>query len=120
MADAIGPDEYRCTVCESLLVDPGELRGRERSAFEFMEWMGQVFSDGKWGPSPGGACGRLKCSRAMIDKLAAAGVLERSEYKDKYGHHVIMISDRSIEHAKKHKKRTGRWMPIDGREVEEG
>jgi len=85
-----------------------ELNREERSIFAFQEWSDEVWTSGKWGPSPGGAAANLKCERSMIDKLADRGILEKSVYK-RDGHYVVMISRRSIEKAKENKDKRGKW-----------
>ncbi len=100
--------EMFCEECGDRMKPTTQMSAGERATSRFMEWMSQVADDGKWGLSPGGAAGELKCSRATIDDLVRRGVLEKSEYNAD-GHHVILISERSILKAKENKKRTGRW-----------
>jgi hypothetical protein len=85
-----------------------ELRGDEKSAFVFQAWLDEVWQEGKWGPSPGGAASKLQCDRSMIDKLAERGILEKSVYKYD-GQYVVMISSRSIAKAKENKEKRGKW-----------
>lgn len=86
---------------------------------KFMKWCREVHRRGEWGPSPGGAANKLGCSRAMVDRLVAAGVLVRNEYmhegyydpeakKMPLGKQII-ISRASIEKAKQNKETTGKW-----------
>jgi hypothetical protein len=72
------------------------------------KWLGEVAESGLSGPSPGGAAGELGCSRAMIDQLVDAGVLERTEFNGPSAK-IILISARSIEKAKRKRKETGTW-----------
>jgi hypothetical protein len=85
-----------------------ELKRNERSAFAFQAWLDQVYCDGKWGPSPGGAASDLHCDRSMIDRLVDRGILEKSAYKHD-GQLIVMISDRSIKKAKENKAKRGKW-----------
>jgi hypothetical protein len=85
-----------------------ELTRDEKSAFEFQAWLDEVWCDGKWGPSPGGAASKLHCDRSMIDKLCDRGILEKSAYKHD-GQLIVMISNRSIEKAKENKVKRGKW-----------
>ena len=85
-----------------------ELNRDERSAFSFQAWSDEVWTRGKWGPSPGGAASKLKCERSMIDKLVEREILEKSVY-DRDGHYVVMISTRSINQAKENKEKRGKW-----------
>lgn len=100
--------ELYCEVCGELMKATSKITASDLAAGRFMDWMRKVMAEGKWGPSPGGAAGMLKCGRATIDDLARRGVLERSEYNAE-GHHVIMISERSIQRAQENKRQTGRW-----------
>lgn len=104
--------EDQCPECGGELKSLRQLTRVERSMHEFQEWMWKVQDEDKWGPSPGGAAGELRCSRSMIDKLVSVGVLERSEY-NKDGHHVVMISARSIKQAQENKAKYGQWKPRD-------
>jgi len=99
-----------CPDCGEPLIASARMTSAQNSIAKFTEWLRQVHAEGKSGPSPGGAAAELKCSRANIDMLVAADVLERVEY-DEGGHRVIMISQRSIEKAKRNKKETGSWNP---------
>lgn len=101
-----------CADCHTRLIPPRRMSPRQRSMHAFNEWMARVKREDKWGPSPGGAAGELGCSRAMIDKLVSAGILERSEY-NRDGHFVVMISGRSIDLAKGNKAKYGQWKPRD-------
>ncbi|MBX3358884.1 MAG: hypothetical protein KF745_10695 [Phycisphaeraceae bacterium] len=107
-----------CSSCGESMVASGKMTQAQREAEKFSKWADDVMERGLWGPSPGGAAGELKCSRAHIDMLVAAGVLERVTY-DAGGHFMIMISQRSIEGAKQNKRQTGSWAPR-GREREQG
>ena len=80
----------------------------ESSTLAFQDWMEEVHVNGKWGPSPGGACVKLGCDRSMIDKLADRGILEKSVY-DRDGHYVVIISSRSIAQAKENKEKRKKW-----------
>lgn len=89
---------------------PDWLRRTDEEAEAFMAWCKAVKERGEWGPSPGGACQALGCSRAMVDTLVKAGVLVRNEYREKDGTiSNIRISTRSIEQAKANKRKTGKW-----------
>lgn len=101
-----------CSHCNSPLKPLNQLTKVERSIYKFQKWMWDVQDADKWGVSPGGAAGELGCSRSMIDKLVSTGVLERSEYNED-GHHVVMISARSIKQAKENKAKYGQWKPRD-------
>ena len=97
-----------CSDCGSEMKPLNRLNRTESAAFKFQEWCSKVASEGKWGPSPGGAAAKLGCDRSMIDKLADRGILEKSVY-DNDGHYVVMISDRSIKKAKENKTKRGKW-----------
>jgi len=86
----------------------GELNRDEKSAFAFQAWLDDVWMNGKWGPSPGGAASELGCERSMIDKLSDRGILDKSVYKHD-GQYIVMISTRSIKKAKENKKKRGKW-----------
>jgi hypothetical protein len=76
----------------------------------FERWCREVRERGEWGPSPGGAAQRLRCSRAMVDQLVARGVLVRNEFVEDDGTvSNIRISSRSIVKALENKDVTGRW-----------
>lgn len=102
------PDVLICPACGGEMKSLDYLTKTERSALAFQEWMDEPHRGDKWGPSPGGAASELKCDRSMIDKLADRGILEKSVY-ERDGHHVVMISDRSIKRAKENKKKRGKW-----------
>ena len=74
-----GPDNPLCPGCGNEMKSLSELTKTERSALAFQDWSEEVAAAGKWGPSPGGAVAALDCDRSMIDKLAAMGILEKSE-----------------------------------------
>jgi len=105
---ADGSNEFNCGRCGNPLTPREKLPRRLRGVFDLQKWNDQVFLRGLGGPSPGGAAADLGCHRTMIDKLSKMGVLEKSEYK-KGGHHVVYISDRSIQKALENKKKTGKW-----------
>jgi rRNA maturation endonuclease Nob1 len=102
------PDVLICPACGSEMKSLENLTKSERSALAFQEWMDGLHRADQWGPSPGGAASELRCDRSMIDKLADRGILEKSVY-DRDGHHVVIISDRSIKRAKENKKKRGKW-----------
>ena len=102
------PDNPICPECGRSLTPLRNLTRNERSRLAFMDWQDDVYKQGMWGPSPGGAVSELGCDRSMIDKLAAMGILEKNIY-DRDGHYVVLISDRSIKKAKENKKKTGKW-----------
>ena len=102
------PDNPICPECGRSLTPLRNLTRNERSRLAFMDWQDDVYKQGLWGPSPGGAVSELGCDRSMIDKLAAMGILEKNIY-DRDGHYVVLISDRSIKKAKENKKKTGKW-----------
>lgn len=112
VVDAMDLTGRQCCQCDRTLTPLNQLTKHERSIYNFQCWMWEVQDADKWGPSPGGAAGELKCSRSMIDKLVSTGVLERSEYKHD-GHYVVMISARSIKQAKENKAKYGQWKPRD-------
>jgi len=85
-----------------------DLRQDERGAFAYQSWIDEVWTSGKWGPSPGGAASKLGCDRSMIDQLAERGILAKSVY-NKDGQYVVMISRRSIDRAKENKAKRGKW-----------
>lgn|GEM_PF-6572206 len=77
---------------------------------KFMAWCKAVHDRGEWGPSPGGAAMVLGCSRAMVDRLVAAGVLVRNDYPESdVKFRNIRISRASILKAQQNKKTTGKW-----------
>lgn len=102
------PDEFWCPECGETMKSLDSLTKAEAEQARFFEWMEDVHESGKWGPSPGGACAELRCDRSMIDKLAERGILEKSVY-DRDGHHIVMISRRSIEKARENKELRGKW-----------
>jgi hypothetical protein len=106
--ESAAPGELICPACGGEMKSLDNLTKSERSALAFQEWMDAVHKANKWGPSPGGAASDLRCDRSMIDKLAERGILEKSVY-DRDGHHVVLISDRSIKRAKENKKKRGKW-----------
>jgi hypothetical protein len=97
-----------CRGCGALLVSFRSLTGGEKAIVRMRLWLRDVKGRSLGGPSPGGAAQRLRCARSMVDALVDRGVLERSEYKAD-GHHVVMISSRSIEAAVATKRKTGKW-----------
>jgi hypothetical protein len=99
---------WTCPRCRGPMKRKSELNRDERSAFAFQAWLDEVWTSGKWGPSPGGAASKLQCDRSMIDKLSDRGILEKSVY-NKDGQYVVMISTRSIEKAKENKEKRGKW-----------
>src|SRR4051812_18321986 len=102
------PGILACPRCREQMKRKSELNRDERAAFDFHVWMDEVWTAGKWGPSPGGAASKLHCDRSMIDKLADRGILEKSVYKHD-GQYVVMISSRSIAKAKENKEKRGKW-----------
>jgi hypothetical protein len=102
------PDNPICPGCGCEMKSLRNLSNSERSLLAFQDWMDDVRKNGLWGPSPGGAVSELHCDRTMIDKLAERGILEKSVY-NRDGHHVVMISDRSIKKAKENKQKRGKW-----------
>jgi rRNA maturation endonuclease Nob1 len=110
MRQAADADALECPDCGERMVASARMNQTQRDAAAFSAWMAKVIDEGKWGQSPGGAAAELKCSRANIDMLVAAGVLERSDY-DMMGGKIIIISQRSVEKAKRNKKETGSWNP---------
>jgi predicted RNA-binding Zn-ribbon protein involved in translation (DUF1610 family) len=99
---------WLCPRCGGKMKQRSELKRNEKSAFAFQAWLDEVWCDGKWGPSPGGAATDLRCDRSMIDKLCDRGILEKSSYKHD-GQLIVMISTRSIEKAKENKAKRGKW-----------
>lgn len=112
--------DRECPDCGCALKAQSEITPADRAAERYMNWLRSVMRDGKWGVSPGGAAGELKCARATIDDLVRVGVLERVEYEDKRFpmHKTVMISWRSIEQAKKNFEQTGRWTGKPGQKHE--
>ena len=102
------PGDLMCPACNSQMIALDSLNKRDLVMFRFQEWLSDVYTSGKSGPSPGGAASDLGCDRSMIDKLAERGILEKSVY-DRDGYHVVMISDRSIKQAKANKAKRGKW-----------
>jgi hypothetical protein len=102
------PDVLICPNCGGEMKSLEDLNKSELRAFRFQEWSSEVYQEGKFGPSPGGAASELGCDRSMIDKLTERGILEKSVY-DRDGHYVVMISDRSIKKAKANKAKRGKW-----------
>jgi hypothetical protein len=101
-------DEWVCPRCKRQMRRKNELTSDEKSKFSFQAWLDDVWLNGKWGPSPGGAASDLSCDRTMIDKLVDRGILEKSAYKHD-GQLIVMISTRSIEKAKENKAKRGKW-----------
>lgn len=116
-ADPTESGELICPSCGEAMVSESEMTPRQRSLWRFMQWSNGVMARKQWGPSPGGAAGELRCSRATVDDLVRVGILERNEYEED-GHKFIMISSRSIERAKDNMRRTGRWTGIPGEQHE--
>lgn len=82
----------------------------EEDAREFTAWIETVKARGDWGPSPGGACQLLGCSRPMVDKLVKRGVLVRNEHRNRHGQiDYVCISEASIKRALQNKLETGMW-----------
>jgi len=106
--ESSGPEELICPSCGSEMVALDRLNKRDLVMFRFQEWLSEVYTSGKSGPSPGGAASQLGCDRSMIDKLADRNILEKSVY-DRDGYYVVMISDRSIKQAKANKAKRGKW-----------
>jgi hypothetical protein len=106
--ESSAPDNLICPACGSEMVELDRLNKRDLVMFRFQEWLSQVYTSGKSGPSPGGAASELGCDRSMIDKLAERDILEKSVY-DRDGYFVVMISDRSIKKAKANKAKRGKW-----------
>jgi len=106
--ESSAPDEPLCPDCGNEMKSLGSLTRTERSALALQDWSEDVASSGKWGPSPGGACGDLHCDRSMIDKLCDRGILEKSIY-NRDGHYIVIISRRSINKAKENKAKRGKW-----------
>ena len=106
--ESSAPDELICPACGSEMVVLDRLNKRDLIMCRFQEWLSEVYTSGKSGPSPGGASSELGCDRSMIDKLADRGILEKSVY-DRDGYFVVMISDRSIKKAKTNKAKRGKW-----------
>jgi hypothetical protein len=102
------PDVLICPSCGGEMKALDRLNKTELRAFRFQEWLSDVYTSGKTGPSPGGAVAALGCDRSMIDKLAERGILEKSVY-DRDGYYVVMISDRSIKKAKANKEKRKKW-----------
>lgn len=95
--------------------DPDTLSKYMQAGIRMQKWQQEVIDRGEWGPSPGGACVELGCSRAMVDKLVAAGILKRNEYHDPNGRiDIVIISEASIEQAKRNKAERGQWTAIEG------
>lgn len=106
--ESSAPDNPICPDCGAEMKSLRSLTRTERVAFALQDWLGDVYTSGKAGPSPGGAAVQLGCDRSMIDKLAERGILEKSVY-DRDGHYIVMISDRSIKKAKENKEKRGKW-----------
>ena len=53
--ESSAPGELICPACGSEMVAVGRLNKRELSMFRFQEWLSDVYTSGKSGPSPGGA-----------------------------------------------------------------
>jgi hypothetical protein len=102
------PDVMICPACGGEMKLLNDLTKSERIALAFQEWMDELHRKDLWGPSPGAAAADLGCDRSMVDKLADRGILEKSVY-DRDGHHVVMISNRSIVRAVENKKKRGKW-----------
>src|SRR5665213_483037 len=100
--------DWTCPRCGGRMRPKRELNRDEKSAFAFQAWLDDVWMNGKWGPSPGGAASELGCERSMIDKLSDRGILDKSVYKHD-GQYIVMISTRSIKKAKENKKKRGKW-----------
>lgn len=102
------PDYLMCPNCGEEMKPLGSLTREERGSLSLQDWSEEVHKAGKWGPSPGGAAAALKCDRSMIDRLVDRGILEKSVYQ-RDGHHIVMISQRSIKQAKENKEKRGKW-----------
>jgi predicted RNA-binding Zn-ribbon protein involved in translation (DUF1610 family) len=100
--------EWFCPRCGGRMKQKRELKRDEKSVFAFQAWLDEVYCDGKWGPSPGGAASELHCDRSMIDRLVDRGILEKSAYKHD-GQLIVMISNRSIDKAKENKAKRRKW-----------
>lgn len=102
-----------CAQCGERMVAEHEMTAHQRHCWEMIQWQQGVMARGQWGPSPGGAAAELGCSRATVDDLVSAGILERNEFP--VGNQfLVLISERSIKRALDNKKRTGRWTGIPG------
>ncbi len=77
------------------------------------EWLEDAIKNEQQGPSPGETASRLGCSRSMVDKLVSRGLLGRTEFSVA-GHHMVMISERSIQRVLVVKRNTGRWCDLPG------
>jgi DNA-directed RNA polymerase subunit RPC12/RpoP len=106
--ESSAPEEMICPGCGSEMKPLNRLTKTQRAALDMQDWCDEVASAGKWGPSPGGAAGELRCDRSMIDKLAERGILEKSIYEGG-GQYVVIISARSIKKAKENKEKRGKW-----------
>jgi len=102
------PGTMICPGCGSEMKSLDRLTREERAALSLQDWSEDVYTSGKWGPSPGGAASELGCERSMIDKLSDRGILEKSIY-DRDGQYIVMISRRSIKRAKENKEKRGKW-----------
>ena len=101
-------NDWICPMCENPVTPAARLTDSEKAVVRMWLWLRRVKAEGRGGPSPGGAANKLGCSRSMIDKLVALGILERDEY-DRDGHTIVMISNRSIQRALEAKRSQGKW-----------
>ena len=102
------PGELICPSCGTEMIALDRLNKKDQVMFRFQEWLSDIYTSGKSGPSPGGAASQLGCDRSMVDKLADRGILEKNVY-DRDGNFVVMFSDRSIKKAKANKAKRGKW-----------
>ena len=96
-AEARGADLV-CEECGGPLAD--SVPASDKQKVEYMRWLRECHRKNVVGPSPGGAAGQLKVSRARVYSLVEQGVLERTDCPVE-GYPTVFISQRSINARKR-------------------